>query len=430
MAGLLSSRNVQTQNRGLLGGGVNVGGADDAARLALEQRLAAQQAIAAKQAMMAQPEAPPQRQRVSGVRMLDRILFGSGPIGAELDAERAQLEQEAQRPELLKQQQRLLGMARGMGPQAELAFSTNPEALGESLGMQYRPQVLSEGSASYTPGMGAQPVLNERRAVVGDRVVGLGGAGQAPRELLQVDPSFSDETARINATNPVTVSPGARLIDPATGQIRGQGADRILAAGEGVDLVSESGAQLYQNAPPPRAATARPQAAVEIEDRLNTASREVVPSLTRMRELLDSGDVITGVGASARLQADRVMAAAGNRDAQRRVAATEELRNLSGRLRVGMAKTLGANPSNADILLLEKITGGDISQNQESLIRLVDQGLQMSQQQRADLQRQLATFEGQSSAAAPSAPPATIPIAEDAQGNRVQWNGSAWVPVR
>jgi hypothetical protein len=349
--------------------------------------------IASGGPQVAPAPAAPRRERVSGWRVLDRVLGGQTVTGG-LDAERERLEAQAMRPQMEARQAQLRQAAEAMGPAAMLAFDLNPEKFGEELASQFSPQVIAAGGIQSVIGNG-QRVSAPQVTQFGDSLVRTDPLQPGPETLMQRGPTFQEQTARLSATSPVNVAPGNVLIDPQTGEQRGSGRGRILSAGEGVDLVSESGAPIYQNAPPPRAPVARPAAALEIEGRIDSTAREVVPSLNRMRQLLSSGDVITGLGADVRLQADRVLASAGNRDAQRRVAATEELRNLSGRLRVGMAKTLGANPSNADILLLEKITGGDISQSSESLMRLVDQGLQMSSQQQADLQRQLRAFDTQ-----------------------------------
>ena len=381
------------------------------------------------------PQAPaaPRRERVSGWRVFDRVLGGQ-TVTEGLDAERARLEAEAARPQMMARQAQLRSAAEAMGPAAMLAFDLNPEKFGENLAEQYSPQVISAGGIQSLIGTGER-VSAPQVTQFGDSLVRTDPLQPQPETLMQRGPTFQEQTARLSATSPVNVAPGNVLIDPQTGEQRGSGRERILSAGEGVDLVSESGAPIYQNAPPPRAPTTRPAAALEIEGRIDSTAREVIPSLNRMRELLSSGDVITGIGADIRLQGDRALAAAGNRDAQRRVTATEELRNLSGRLRVGMAKTLGANPSNADILLLEKITGGDISQNAESLMRLVDQGLQMSQQQQADLQRQLQAFDSQGGQGggqpAPAAPARARPRAVNPQtGAVVEFDGQSWVPVR
>lgn len=372
------------------------------------------------------PAAPaaPRRDRVSGWRVFDRVLGGQ-TVTEGLDAERERLQAEAMRPQMEARRAQLRQAAEAMGPAAMLAFDLNPEKFGENLAEQYSPQVIAAGGIQSVIGNG-QRVSAPQVTQFGDSLVRTDPLRPQPETLMQRGPTFQEQTARLTATSPVNVAPGNVLIDPQTGEQRGQGRDRILSAGEGVDLVSErGGAPIYQNAPPPRAPVARPAAALEIEGRIDSTAREVIPSLNRMRELLSSGDVITGIGADVRLQADRAMAAAGNRDAQRRVTATEELRNLSGRLRVGMAKTLGANPSNADILLLEKITGGDISQNSESLMRLVDQGLQMSQQQQADLQRQLQAFDSQGGQGGGQPAPAS---AAPAAGRRLSPQEAAALP--
>jgi len=189
---------------------------NQALAMALEQASAAQPGPAA-------PAAPAARARVNPLNVLFRGLAPN--LSGALDTERARLQAEADRPAGLAVAQENERIARALGPAALLAFRTNAPELGESLGYQYRPQVVAEGSSLAIPGMGTNTV-NERRAVVGDRVVGLGGNGQDPRELLTVSPSYDDETKRINATNPVTVAQDAQLRDPRTGALIAQGLTR------------------------------------------------------------------------------------------------------------------------------------------------------------------------------------------------------------
>jgi len=194
-----------------------------------------------RESLPAATNATPKRERVSGWRLLDRVLGGETITGG-LDAERARLEAEALKPQMLERQAENERIARALGPAALLAFRTNAPELGESLGYQYRPQVVAEGSALAIPGMGTTNV-NERRTVVGDRVVGLGGNGRDPRELLTVSPSYDDETKRINATNPVTVAQDAQLRDPRTGALIAQGLTRpdvqnVAPGGEAIVLDS------------------------------------------------------------------------------------------------------------------------------------------------------------------------------------------------
>jgi len=122
---------------------------------------------------------------------------------------------------------------------------------------------------------------------------------------------------------------------------------------------------------------------------IQTIEREAMPATKRMLELLNGGDLILGFGANQRLIAARLLAETGNRDAQREVAATEEYQNVSGTLRVALAKSLGSNPSNADVALLAQITAGNITQSGAALIATVTQARSRATQHVLDLQDQL-----------------------------------------
>lgn len=98
---------------------------------------------AEQQAAPVQPQAPAQRQRVSALNVLFRGLAPN--LSGALDTERARLQAEADRPQMMAMQQENERIARALGPQALLAFRSNPEALGESLGYGYRPQVIGQG---------------------------------------------------------------------------------------------------------------------------------------------------------------------------------------------------------------------------------------------------------------------------------------------
>lgn len=169
--------------------------------------------------------APAQRARVSPWRVLDGIFSseGDGTVSGALDRERARLQAEADAPQKRMMAQRRLDIAQQFGGDpAWLAMQTNPGAVGENLARRLAPQTLAEGSASVTPGqVNGAPIMNERRAVVGDRVVGMGGPGVSPRELLTVEPSFKERTDRFNAENPV-LPQGSTWVGP-NGQPRAQG---------------------------------------------------------------------------------------------------------------------------------------------------------------------------------------------------------------
>ena len=280
-------------------------------------------------------------------------------------------------------------------PQLAFAYANNPEAVAESIGYQYRPQVVAEGGAQNIAGSG-QTFRNPRTREFGDQLVR--DTEQGYEVLGSRQPTFAEQTARISAERPqaVTTATGAdtRLVGP-TGEVVNQFAGRAPVA-------------------PPSAVN------TELQGRIDSTRRETIPTVGRMRELLSSRDVITGFGANARLDAARALAALGNEDAKRQVAATQEYQNLSGQLRVALAKSLGANPSNADILLLEKITAGDIGQSPEALLATIGQAEERATSLMGDLERQLGgTRQGGSR-----------PRARNPQtGQVVEFDGQSWVPV-
>ena len=171
----------------------------------------------------AAPAQAPQRARVSGWRLLDRVLGGE-TVSEGLDAERARLQAEADAPRERMLAQRELDIAQQFGgAPAWLALRANRGEFGGQLSRQFAPQTLAEGSASVTPGqLNAPPIMNERRVVAGDRVVGMGGPNMDPRELLTVSPSFAEKTRRFEVEHP-TVAQGGRVVNLPTGRVVAEG---------------------------------------------------------------------------------------------------------------------------------------------------------------------------------------------------------------
>lgn len=404
MAGLLG----QNTSGGLLSGllATNRGATPEALRRRQEEERRA--------ALLAQtpPPAAPQRGRVSGLRVFDAVLGGK-TISEGIDADRARLEAEAMRPQQMQRMAQLRGLAESMGPAAMIAFETNPEAFGAQLAEQYAPQVIAAGGVQSVIGSGAR-VSAPRDMEFGDSLVRTDPLQPAPQTLMQRGPTFAEETGRMTAEKPIELSPGTIALNRDGSQF-GQGAPRVFSAGDGVDLVQEGAGRIYSNPKDAPVGAARPQQAVEIEGRLASLQSEVVPVIDRMEGLLRSGDVITGIGAPQRLLAAKARAAMGDESARRQVAATEEYVNTAGRLRVGMAKTLGANPSNADILLLERVTAGDVNQSTEGLLATIRQGRELSTRQQADLQRQLQSFASASPSPEASGGPVTVNSPAEAQ---------------
>lgn len=102
--------------------------------------------------------------------------------------------------------------------------------------------------------------------------------------------------------------------------------------------------------------------------------REAPARIQRYEEALTLiPQAITGPGADIRLQAARGLAALGNEDARRQVAATEVYQNLINRDLGSIIKDMvgGANVSNADRMIAERVAGGDTNLTPEALTRIV-----------------------------------------------------------
>jgi hypothetical protein len=346
---------------------------------------------AEEEALIAAQQQPRQRDRVSGWRILDRVLGGQ-TITDGLDSERARLQAEADRPRAQAIAMENERIARAMGPQALLALRLNGEQLGAQVSEGFGTDVVAAGSGLFSGGrrVGEQATYAES----GDQVLRRDSTGVAP-VYTRTAPSIAErtainvaETGRINATNPMNVAPGGQLRDPRTGALIAEGAPRIFSAADATDLVDETGNPIYQNQRD--APTTPAPATVELQGQLSALDTDVDPVLNEMVSMLDSGDVITGLGAEQRLLAARAAAAVGNADARRQVAATERYLNMAGRLRVGMAKSLGANPSNADLVVLQTVTAGNLDQSAEGLRATLRDGQALSQRQRAALRSRVA----------------------------------------
>lgn len=328
---------------------------------------------------------PAPRRAVNPLRVaLATILGGENPFDAA-DAERARLDREALRPQMLQRAEANRSAAAAMGPAALIAYDNNPEAFAESLGMQYRPVTTAAGSitsfGANGPRIGAPVVekFDDRYGIVDPLNPQAGVTYTDPRGATRGEINAAgrlnlDTEAEANrnaiALGNLDVARDRLALDTDTaGFTVGQGQTRFDVNGN--PIASVAPASTSQNN--------------EVAGQLQSLDTEVEPALRDMRSLLESGDVITGFGAEARLQAARGLAAAGNEQARRQVAATERYRNLSGRLRVGMAKSLGANPSNADILLLERVTAGDIGQSREGLLSTIRDGEGLARRQRQAL---------------------------------------------
>lgn len=99
------------------------------------------------------------------------------------------------------------------------------------------------------------------------------------------------------------------------------------------------------------------------------AAPQLISSIHEARRALDSG-AITGAGADQRLFLAKIGTALGL--PSEAVANTETARAALGAQVLESAKTLGANPSNADRDYIEKVKGGSIKLDEASMRRLLD----------------------------------------------------------
>lgn len=189
----------------------------------------------------------PARGRVNPLRVLDRVLGGQ-TISEGLDAERERLDQEAMRPVIEQRRAQLRALAEDMGPAALIAFETNPEKFGENLAEQYAPQVVAAGGVQSVIGNG-QRVAAPSFSEFGQDMVRRDPITGAVETVATRGPTFAEETARINANNPVNVAPGGVLVDPRTGQTVAQGAPRLETLADGAELYNEAGQPIARNAP-------------------------------------------------------------------------------------------------------------------------------------------------------------------------------------
>lgn len=147
--------------------------------------------------MPMQQQAPAQRGRVNPLNVLFRGLAPN--LSGALDAERARLQSEADRPQQMAIAQENERIARALGPQALLALRSNPQALGESLGYQYRPTTTGAGGVSTVFGTGQQ-VEAPRVLEFGNDLVQTGPIS-GTRTLATRGPSYAEQAqiARIAA---------------------------------------------------------------------------------------------------------------------------------------------------------------------------------------------------------------------------------------
>lgn len=142
-------------------------------------------------------------------------------------------------------------------------------------------------------------------------------------------------------------------------------------------------------------------------------------ALDNMESLLP--DVIAGFGAGPRIQAARALAAAGNEQASKEVAATETFLNQGRVLVASIIKSFGSNPTEGERAFAERMSGADAELNPATLkeaIRL----------QRARIYREMR----EAGRATPAHPPGQRKpnTVYDTPRGPMKWTGTGWLPTQ
>lgn len=96
-----------------------------------------------------------------------------------------------------------------------------------------------------------------------------------------------------------------------------------------------------------------------------SAAVRALPQLANMEALLP--DVIAGYGAGPRLAAARALAAAGDQNAIRQVAATQTFQNEARQLVAAILPSFGTNPTEGERKYAEQMSGADVTYSPETL---------------------------------------------------------------
>lgn len=368
------------------------------------------------------PPAVPRRARVNGFRVALDALLGNGDPFESLDKERARLEAEALRPQNLAYRQEVL--ARITDPRERALFlGMGGEDWQKNVGEQYAPQVIAAGGIQSVIGDGRRVGAPQSREF-GDRIATTdpltGNISYSERRPA----TFAEETGRINANNPINVAAGGRAVDPRTGRVIAEGfiAPEVVSTPPGgrTNVIDPRTGQVInsiQGDAKPLTAMDRRQLR-EDQDAIRTAE-EITTNLDNLIGQINRNELNLGPWTNMVSQGRN---AAGMSDSNSRNfasfrASLEKLRNDSLRLNTGVQ------------------TDDDSRRAWDELVANINDEKVVAQRlaEIRDINRRAIEYrQARIADAAPETAPAATsgPIAQDAQGNRVQWNGSAWVPLR
>lgn len=164
------------------------------------------------------PAAPARRERVSGWRVLDRVLGGE-TVSEGLDAERARLQAEAMRPQNEARAAFVRAHAMALGPVAEAALALNPEEYGKAMSTNLEGYTL--GAGGVRGGVNGQVASAPTFTPVNDTIYRNDPGAGTSVPTATAPAAFSDMVADFNARNPVVPANSTWMNE--SGGVRGRG---------------------------------------------------------------------------------------------------------------------------------------------------------------------------------------------------------------
>lgn len=377
--------------------------------------------------------AAPQRDRVSGWRVFDRVLGGQ-TVSEGLDAERERLREEALRPQAEARQARINAFVDTLPPEMQLAFDTAPDKLGEAYSSRAEGRVLDQGDV-YMSGERptfAAPFDAAPGSSIFDPLRPGAPIASAPQENKVAGGALVDPTGRVLYRGPQVegvAGTADAYVTPEIAAGSGGGAPRIerqarpdavtvAPGGEVISLNADGTVASRVASSQARPMSDADQAAVARADSQITALDTSLSRARSIREQIERGDLNLGPVANTigGIRNNLGMSSENSLNYDALMAWAKEARNAILQANTGVQTDQDA------IRELDTI----LSSSRDE--RLVSAALGRFEQARtatkAALQRDIARRSGGQGGAAPAGP-----IAQDAQGNRVQWNGAAWVPM-
>ena len=366
------------------------------------------------------PAAAPQRNRVSGWRVFDRVLGGQ-TVSEGLDAERERLRAEALRPQMEAREAAIRDFAARQGPVAMAALATNPGKFGEAMASNLEGYTL--GAGGVRGGIGGQVASAPTFSTVNDTIYRNDPGAGTSTATATAPAAFSDQTARFNAENPVLAA-NSTWVGP-DGRPRAQGyiapeIANVAPGGEALVFDAQGNVTNRVASSQVKPMSDADQTAVAAAERTLTQNRTARNRAAQFREQLASGDLnlgpLTNFIGGARNAMGRSTPNSLNQDAL--MSWAKEARDAI------LSAATGVQTDGDAVRALERIIS---TPNDERVVAAALARFEESQAATAQVfERDIARRSGAQGGASASR---SGPIAQDARGNRVQWNGSAWVPI-